>query len=72
MSTCCSVCSSVNQIGSETVSVCMECATVATPFMSIPVGLIFLSVAVLAVASAVAKRFSKISFIGFTKNILKA
>ena len=46
MTTCCPLCNSGNQLSFETAAVCMECATVATPMFTLPLGLMVAGLAV--------------------------
>ena len=56
MISCCPLCSSNNQVAIDAATVCMDCATVATPVVTIPVGLMVLAGAVLAAGFMVFKR----------------
>ena len=56
MSSCCPLCSSTNQLSIDSATVCMECAAVATPVFTIPIGLMVLGGATIAVAFIVIKR----------------
>jgi len=44
---CCSLCNSSNQVSMDAVTVCMDCATVATAGFTIPVGMMVLAGAVI-------------------------
>ncbi|MDG2478103.1 MAG: hypothetical protein P8M32_09450 [Phycisphaerales bacterium] len=56
MSSCCPLCSSVNQLSIDSATLCMECATVATPAFTIPIGFMVLGGATIAVAFMCIKR----------------
>ena len=56
MSSCCPLCSSANQLSIDADTLCMECATVATPVFTIPIGLMVLGGATIAVAFMGIKR----------------
>ena len=70
MSSCCLV--SANQIGTDAASVCMECSTVTTPFMSFSPEVMVLSAVITAAAYMFGKIIKKMSFFRFSKNIVKA
>ena len=48
MNSCCSICSSANQVTFDSAAVCMDCATVTTSFAMFPVGLMVLAGTVIA------------------------
>ncbi|MDG2291434.1 MAG: hypothetical protein P8L37_02160 [Phycisphaerales bacterium] len=48
MNSCCSICSSANQVTFDSAAVCMDCATVTTSFATFPVGLMVLAGTVVA------------------------
>ena len=48
MNSCCSICSSANQVTFDSAAVCMDCATVTTSFATFPVGLMVLAGTVIA------------------------
>ncbi len=50
MSSCCPLCSSANQLSIDSATLCMECAAAATPAFTIPIGLMVLVGATIAVA----------------------
>ena len=56
MNSCCSICSSVNQVTFDSAAVCMDCATVTTSFATFPVGLMVLAGAVIMTGCVVFKK----------------
>ena len=55
MNSCCSICSSTNQVAFDSAAVCMDCATVTTSFATFPVGLMVLAGAVIATGCMIFK-----------------
>ena len=56
MNSCCSICSSANQLTFDSAAVCMDCATVTTSFATFPVGLMVLAGTVIAVGMMAFKK----------------
>ena len=56
MNSCCSICSSANQLTFDSAAVCMDCATVTTSYATIPVGMMVLVGTVIALGAMVFKK----------------
>ncbi len=63
MNTCCSICSSANQLSFDSAAVCMDCATVTTSYATIPVGLMVLAGAVVAAGFMMIRRIRSVRLI---------